>query len=90
MSGSSVFLLIEDTLALGCILNSCNTFVYCSTLGPVPQIKKIPLPFLASGISSVLQLLLLPFVSLCAFSGHVHIFASLQLESLYIGSLSCS
>ena len=37
-----------------------------------PQINKIPLPFPASWVSSVLQLPLLPFVSLHPFSGEVH------------------
>ena len=49
--------------------------------------NKISLPFPVSRISLVLQLLLLPLVSLCPSSEHVHIIESLQLEGSYVGDL---
>ena len=60
MSSSSFFLIIHNTVALDCILNNpCNLHTILNS-GPVtqkltapPQLKKIPLPFPVSWISSV-------------------------------------
>jgi len=67
MSSSSFFLIIHNTVALDCILkNRCNLHTILNS-GPViqkrtvpPQLKKIPLPFPVSRISSVTSSSCLP------------------------------
>ena len=86
LGSSSFFLSIHDMVALDCILNTCVLFyVEVRRLKNYPQIKS-PCHFLCQE-SLVLQLLLLPLVSLCPSSEHVHIFESLQLEGSYVGDL---
>ena len=74
LSSSSFLPIIEDTAALDCILYGCcnlhvqfYVWTLClKNLTVPPQVRKIPLPFLAKakGISLVLQLLLLLLISL--------------------------
>ena len=73
--GSSSFLVIDDKVALDCILNGCcnlrvywSTFRSCAWKTNSTSSNKIILPFPVSWISSVLQFLF-PLFSLCPFCG---------------------
>ena len=102
MSSSSFNLVIDDTVALDCILLKPSCSVLQAGLVPQnltvpPQIKKTPFRFLHHGSLQLLQFFFLLFRFVLPLvlqihrvfisKLHVQIFESLQLEGWYVGDL---